>query len=579
MIRRARFGLVIGMVLLLTQLGNAAFINIGNGDITALKNAINAANSNGQDDTIQLAANGSYMLNAADNGVNGLPQIGADGGHKLSILGNGSTIQRSEVTGTPNFRIFYINSLSNVSISDLTITNGGSGMNGAAIYINGETGNATVTLLRTALVDNYGYYGGAIYNDGYGGSATLIVTNCTFDQNLSDNNGGAIFNDGSFGGNATFTITGSTFKLNFTDANGGGAIQHYSFGGTVTGNITSSTFHANYAPGNGASINVDGSGSAALNITNCTFNQNTADGFGSVYNASSNAIHLANNIFKSDGVTTNLVNVGGGTMTSLGHNISDDSGSGVLNGTGDRTSTNPMLDSSGLRTNGGPTQTIALLPASPAINSGGDANAPTRDQRSYARSGVSDIGAFEFNGTLAPVSAGSVKTHGASGPFTVDLPLTGGAGVECRTGGTTNDFTMVVTFASNVTVMGSPQAQVTTGTGTVGSGGVSNGGLVNVSGNIVTVPLTNVTNAQQINVMLVNVSDGTNTTSANIPMRILLGDTSGNSNVNASDVLQVKQQVGQSLTASNFRRDINANGIINASDVTTVKLKVGFGIP
>src|SRR2546430_4951076 len=79
-------------------------------------------------------------------------------------------------------------------------------------------------------------------------------------------------------------------------------------------------------------------------------------------------------------------------------------------------------------------------------------------------------------------SAVSRKTHGGAGDFEVDLPLTGTTGVECRSGGATNDFTMVVTFTGNVTVTGSPQAQVTSGTGTIGSGGVSNGGEVDGAG-------------------------------------------------------------------------------------------------
>ena len=58
----------------------------------------------------------------------------------------------------------------------------------------------------------------------------------------------------------------------------------------------------------------------------------------------------------------------------------------------------------------------------------------------------------------APVvqSAVSRKTHGGAGAFDVNLPLTGTTGVECRTTGGTNDYTMVVAFAGNVTVTGSP---------------------------------------------------------------------------------------------------------------------------
>src|SRR4029077_18388645 len=73
----------------------------------------------------------------------------------------------------------------------------------------------------------------------------------------------------------------------------------------------------------------------------------------------------------------------------------------------------------------------------------------------------------------APVveSASSRKIHGAAGAFDIPLPLTGPTGIECRTTGGTNDYTLVVTFAGNVTVTGSPQAQLTMGTGCVGSNG------------------------------------------------------------------------------------------------------------
>jgi hypothetical protein len=173
-------------------------------------------------------------------------------------------------------------------------------------------------------------------------------------------------------------------------------------------------------------------------------------------------------------------------------------------------------------------------------------------------------------------SAASRKTHGNAGTFNIDLPLSGMPGVECRSGGVTNDYTLVVTCLANVSVSGNPQATVTSGTGTIGSGGVSNGGMVITSGNVVTIPLTNVANAQTINVTLNNVNGSTNVT---IPMRILIGDVTGNGTVNASDVALTKSRIGQPVSASNFTSDVNTNGSINASDVSLVKSKVGTGPP
>ena len=48
---------------------------------------------------------------------------------------------------------------------------------------------------------------------------------------------------------------------------------------------------------------------------------------------------------------------------------------------------------------GGPTETLALLPGSPAIDAGTTTNAPSSDQRGFARVGAVDIGAFESQGT------------------------------------------------------------------------------------------------------------------------------------------------------------------------------------
>jgi len=171
--------------------------------------------------------------------------------------------------------------------------------------------------------------------------------------------------------------------------------------------------------------------------------------------------------------------------------------------------------------------------------------------------------------------------HGAAGTFDIALPLTGTPGIECRTGGATNDYPMVVTFTGNVTVTGMPQAEVILGAGCVGSGGVCNGGMVTVSGAVVTVPLTNVADDQTINVRLNGVNGAADSPATNftIPMSILIGDTSANGIVNATDVSQTKSRVGQPVDTTNFRSDVNTNGALNASDVAIVKGEVGTSLP
>src|SRR6266404_9104653 len=167
-----------------------------------------------------------------------------------------------------------------------------------------------------------------------------------------------------------------------------------------------------------------------------------------------------------------------------------------------------------------------------------------------------------------PQSAFSRKVHGGAGTFDVPLPLTGNVGVECRSGGATNDYQMIINFATSVTV---GDAAVTSGTGTVTT--------FSVSGSQVTVDLTGVTNAQRITATLFNVNDGTHMGNVPVSMGVLVGDVNGNGAVNASDVSLTKSQVGQPVTGSNFREDVNANGLINSVDVAQVKANVGTALP
>ncbi len=170
----------------------------------------------------------------------------------------------------------------------------------------------------------------------------------------------------------------------------------------------------------------------------------------------------------------------------------------------------------------------------------------------------------------AALSAVSRKTHTGVGDFDVPLPLTGTAGVECRTGGANGDYKIVVTF-NNV---------VTAGSASVSAGSVL--GSPTFSGNAMTINLTGVTNAQALTVSLSNVKDGFGQTlpSVLVPMDLLLADVNANRSVNASDISQVKANSGGSpVTGLNFRNDVNADGSIGASDISMTKATAGTVIP
>jgi hypothetical protein len=181
--------------------------------------------------------------------------------------------------------------------------------------------------------------------------------------------------------------------------------------------------------------------------------------------------------------------------------------------------------------------------------------------------GDNKVYAFKLPFTpFALTSAVSRKTHGDAGNFDIVLP-----GVECRSGGATNDYTVVVTFSNN---LASGNANLTSGTGNVA-------GTPAISGNAMTVNLTGVTNAQTLSITLNSLTDQFLQTLPDtaINMSVLIGDVNGNGAVNASDVSAAKVQSGDPVTNANFRTDVNANGSINASDISVVKLHSGEGLP
>ncbi len=172
-------------------------------------------------------------------------------------------------------------------------------------------------------------------------------------------------------------------------------------------------------------------------------------------------------------------------------------------------------------------------------------------------------------GAAVPVLTGVATrvSHGAVGSFDAPMPFTG-TGVEPRsTGGT---YTAVLRFDRP---MQNGDVSVTSGTATVGS--------VTFSGNDMLVPLTGVADVQRLTLSATNLTavSGGVLNSASIQIGFLIGDTTGNGEVNASDVSQTKAQSGATTNASNFRLDVTRNGAINSSDISIIKQRSGTSLP
>jgi uncharacterized repeat protein (TIGR01451 family) len=310
----------------------------------------------------------------------------------LTISGPGAntlTLQRSAAGGTPQFRIFNIQSGTNVSISGLTISGGNiSGANGGGILNN----------------------------------STLTLTNDIVSGNTAgtSSGGGGIFNNG-----ATLTLTNSTVSGNTANSGSGGGI--FILGGTI--NLTNSTMNGNAAHGGaGSAIPDPGQGGAIFNnggtltVTNSTLSGNSTTGGGSGA--------VGGGIFNSSGTTnirnTIVANNAGangpdlfGTINSQDYNLIGNTIDSTITGTTTHNIINQSANLGALANNLGPTLTMLPLPGSPAINAGNPANLPPDtfdtdgdtntaeilpiDQRGFPRvTGANfDIGAVETNYSIS----------------------------------------------------------------------------------------------------------------------------------------------------------------------------------
>ena len=348
-----------------------------------LRAAIMEANALDGDDTITLPP-GTYFLTNAGTGENagGTGDLDiADFGNKLTITGAGAAT--TIINGGGIDRVIQVLGLTTLELSSVTITNGDTTSSGGGIFNRG-----TLTLTNSTVSGNTADgAGGGISNSG---EATL--TNSTVSGNTAAQ-GGGIENRG------TLTLTNSTVTGNMSLAGGGGILN---LSGTLT--LTNSTVSGNTADGAGGGI----SNSGEATLTNSTVSGNAAafDSGGILH--LDGPLTLKNSIIAGNSAP----NCDGLAVTSLGNNIDGDSTCNLA-GPDDQPGVDPLLGP--LADNGGPTQTQALLAGSPAINAGDDTAALAIDQRGFPRVGVSDIGAFEFQGPVGVDADGDGFDSIASG--------------------------------------------------------------------------------------------------------------------------------------------------------------------
>jgi predicted outer membrane repeat protein len=261
-----------------------------------------------------------------------------------------------------------------MTLTDCSFSGNGAGGGG------GIGNQGTMTLTDCSLSGNSaGGYGGGISSTG-----TMTLTDCSLSGNSAEG-GGGIYNRGTLTVTNT-TLSGNSAKVSF-DRLGlqspgvGGGIDNSGMLSLIYVTISGSSAAASSGfggglPGQGGGIAVSGTGNLEVTSINSIFANSQG---GNIY----------------------IEPMSGGSFRSLGHNLFSDT-PGVPLDSSDLTETDPLLGP--LADNGGPTQTMALLPGSPAINAAAAVAGVDTDQRGIPRpqGSAPDIGAFELQPVAEP---------------------------------------------------------------------------------------------------------------------------------------------------------------------------------
>ncbi len=460
----------------------------------------NMAGSSGKGGSIYfeggtLNIDGSRIENSNAAGGNGGsvadPDFHDNGGFGGAAQGGGLFVAGG--TGTVNHTTF----------ENTVATGGSSGFGGNGSNPGGDASGGGIYSFANVTVSNSTFHLAAA-NGGTGGNA--FGNTCLGGHSAGDGGaarGGAIMADKGFSGSAGVIVDTATFATNSAHGGnggsggqiGGGCGNHgqggLAHGGAITNNngatlnIKHSTISGNDAQAGNTGVNQGGASKPPRLV---------GEGTGGGIRVGPGTVTIENTIVAGNTAANGLGDTTGapvpgpnvdGAVTSSGHNLLGTATEATgFTGPGDQTGANPNL--AALADNGGPTQTMALNPGSPAIDAGVAAGATT-DQRGMPRTvddgGVAntggsegtDIGAYE-----APVvchlecpanitqdndadQCGAIVTftttgEEACGTVTCDPPSgsffnVGTTNVHCTSpAGPTCDFTVTVNDTQNPTI-------------------------------------------------------------------------------------------------------------------------------
>ncbi|GMU44034.1 MAG: CSLREA domain-containing protein [Xanthomonadales bacterium] len=385
-----------------------------------------------------------------------------------SVNINGPGAALLTVSGNNATRIFELGAHT-VNLSGATLT-GGAGVVGAAIRQTGGTLGLTDVVLTG---NNCAAAGTGTLASLFG---TLTLTRVTVAGNVCANVSGAYLQDG------TATIVDSTFSGN--SGADGEALRVTAASGPASATLTNVTVSGNSTINSTAGISAEplSTNTVALTLINVTISGNSTSstgGFGALWlkpAGGTSDVLLRNTIVAGNTVGGLPRDIDGNVNTTSSFNVIGVGGGLTNGGNGNQTGVNtPLL--APLANYGGSTQTRALLPGSPALNTGSNALAPAFDQRGIARPqlAVADVGAFESRGFGLALVSGSPQTTPVNAAFPQPLVVgvTANAAGEPVDGGAVTYIApgtgASATFSSPAIIAGGQASLVATANAIVGS--------------------------------------------------------------------------------------------------------------